>query len=255
MNPNNSRHSTLFHSVLIIGAIAAAASLLSGCSIKAAVNYKNAGKYKAGNFEYNASDVSSVDINWISGSIVVKQSDSSALSVKEEDTGLKDKQKLHWYLDGDKLIIQYCKSGYHGSFFSVKKNLTVEVPAGINLDIDSVSSDVTVTNGKKFGKVNLDTVSGDADLEIKECGSLDADTVSGDVRLDIEKCDKISVNSVSGDVTFRSLPSDGAEISFSKVSGSLKTDKNYEMNGKKYVFGGGKCSVSIDTVSGDLTVE
>ena len=66
--------------------------------------------------------------------------------------------------------------------------------------------------------------------------------------------DGVSINSVSGDVSLSSLPKDGAEITFKKVSGDLLTQKAFEKDGSTYVFGGGGTRIDVKTVSGDLRV-
>ena len=140
--------------LLLAALILLVLSLSNGCGIVSFFGrtYPDAGKYSAGNFEYKASDVSSIEINWISEDVTVKQSDQKTLSVKEENRGLNNRQKMHWRLDGDKLIIQYCKSGYKGRFPGKTKKLTIEVPAGIDLAINTVSGDVNLKDSRDFSQ-------------------------------------------------------------------------------------------------------
>ena len=124
------KKNSLLHSVLIIAGLLLAALLLGGCKVGSLVRYRNADKYETGNFKYKASDVSKVEINWISGDIEVRQGRGSTLSAEESGGSLKESQKLRWRLDGDRLVLQYCKSGYRGRIPSKAKRLTIEVPEG-----------------------------------------------------------------------------------------------------------------------------
>ena len=85
-------------------------------------------------------------------------------------------------------------------------------------------------------------------------GKADIDSVSGDATLGLADCDKAELNSVSGDFRLTKLPAGGATIKYDTVSGSVHA-ADYTMNDKEYVFGGGDCKISVETVSGDLSVE
>ena len=253
----NRRNRKGFSTFLLIVIAVAVFSVFSGFGFQFPSlfgTYKDAGKYNAGSFEYVASDVDEVEIHWVAGKIDVEQSNGSSLSVSESGKNLKKDQQLHWYKKGDKLIIQYCKSGYHGRIKSGEKNLTVEVPEGIALSVDTVSGDVKADDAREFKKADFDTVSGDITLRASECEKISVDSVSGDVTIGVSSCDEIEIDTVSGDATFEKLPEDGAKIKLSSVSGKLHTDKEHEENKKEYKFGKGDCSISVDTVSGDVFV-
>lgn len=236
--------------------------------------YPNAGRYQTGDFSYRADEISSVEINWVDDNVTVVQKDAGTLHVKETGKRLSNAQKLRWRIDGSKLILQYCKSGYWGHIPSKSKNLTVEVPAGTDIDINVVSADVTLQDSQEYGKLSINSVSGDVEAasltadktEINtvsgEC-SLDElftdkaeiNTTSGDITLGIVRCDKADLHSISGEIRLVSLPDTGARISFDHVSGDFHADSdNYTVENKEYVFGQGKCKVTVSTVSGDLTV-
>lgn len=255
MNRKENTKRRNMQSVMVIALLLAVLSLCSGCRINLRSRYKNANKYKAGDFEYNASEVSKAEINWINGSIEIRQTGGKVLSVREEGGKLSKAKKLHWYLDGDTLRIQYCKSGYNGHISSKAKNLIVEVPEGIDLAINTVSSDLTMDKDQKYGSLKINTVSGEADLYIDECRKISVDTVSGDIDLNMKECQEADIDTVSANVTFRTLPEDGAVIRFDSVSGSLDAGRTYEKKDKNYVFGEGSCKIGIDTVSGDVNIQ
>lgn len=235
--------------------------------------YADAGKYTAGNFSYKAKDISSVEIDWVSSDIKVVQKDAGTLNVSETDRGLKQKQRLHWYKDGSKLIIRFCRSGYRGRIPAGTKALTVEVPEGIDLTINTVSGNVNLTGDQTYDKVSINSVSGNvacdtlcadkADIKTVsgECGldscsldKIDVETVSGNVTAGLAECGKAQIKTVSGEVTFTKLPDGGAEIDYDHASGSLNA-QGYSKDGDKYIFGQGKCKIEVETMSGDLAVE
>ena len=250
----NKRLKTNIQSILVIAVVLIVLSFFGGCRINLRSTYKNANKYTAGDFEYKASGVSRVEINWIDGNITIRQSGKDVLAVEENGKDLKNPQKLHWYLDGDTLMIQYCKSGYNGRIPSSSKDLTIEVPEGIELKINSVSSGIRVDEDQEYENLEINTVSGTADIQIEKCEKISVNTVSGKLELKIADCDKVEIDSVSADVVFGSLPQEGAVLEYSSVSGSLKTDCPFEQNGKKYVFGKGNCAIHVHTVSGNVQI-
>ena len=234
--------------------------------------YVDAGRYQTGNFEYQARDISSIEINWVDDDITIVRKDSGTLQVAETRKKLSNAQKMRWRLDGSKLILQYCKSGYIGRIPSKAKKLRVEVPAGIDIDINAVSADIKLENRQDFGEININTVSGDIEastaaarkaklstvsgdcsLDEIQADNVEINTTSGDITLGLDRCDKADLNTISGEVRLLSLPDGGAKIDFDHVSGDLHA-QNYSSEGKEYVFGQGKCKVSVSTVSGDLTV-
>lgn len=218
--------------------------------------YKNASSYKAGDFDYEARGIKEVEVNWVDTDITVVQSGAGTLHVSETDTGLKNGQKMHWLVDDDKLIVQYCESGYKGKKIPVgSKKLSLEIPEDVDLTISCVSSEVTLEGSQILGDLKVSTVSGDVKAEnVTLSGKADIDSVSGNTTLGLAECEKANLNSVSGDFRLTKLPAGGATISYETVSGDMHAS-DYTMNEKKYVFGGGACKIDVETVSGNLTVE
>lgn len=251
--------------------------------------YDNSAKYTIGNFDYNASGVKKIVINWVGGKIDLVESHESVLSVSENATTLTDGEKMRYFLDGDTLRIHYCESGHIGLIDETQKYLTVSVPENVDIRINAVSSDVSATelNLESFdvnivsGNVTIDSVttnefdvnsvSGDLSVGALSADKIDAESVSGNIELNSVVADKIKTYSVSGKVSATvssatSIDSEtvsgniklnfegiGASVSYKTVSGDLSCD-GATVSGKSYVFGNGKVTVSAKTVSGDLTV-
>lgn len=123
---------------------------------------------------------------------------------------------------------------------SVAASVHVEGVAPGELEIESVSGDVTVAGAP--GRANVETVSGNQTLTLNSAGevssesvsgeialrgrmtgSVDVETVSGNVRVDSrgEPLRGFSANSVSGDITARIGLGNGAEVRGETVSGDI----------------------------------
>jgi DUF4097 and DUF4098 domain-containing protein YvlB len=156
-------------------------------------------------------------------------------------------------------------------------NYTIAVPRGTDIEINSVSSDVTVND--VCGSLNLNTVSGDVGVDCIE-GDGQIQTVSGDVavanvhsrHIDVGSTSgdvvvravrgSVAAHSVSGDVTLTQIESD--EVTGESVSGSVDYDGRIADNGR-YSFeahsgdvslrvtGTFNATVSVSTFSGDFS--
>lgn len=220
--------------------------------------YADADKYSVGGFSYTAEEVTCVEVNWLAGSIHLQQSQKDTLQV--EETGeLNQEQQLHWLLKNGVLKIQYCASGYMGTFPAKGKELTVEIPQGIDLSVDTVSGDVFMGDGS-FGELKIDSTSGRIDfgtVSADVCGldsvsgSIDgdkllctkrmkADTTSGDVRVDWLETPEADVETTSGRIDIGLW---GQEAEIGTTSGDIKL-----------MLERGK-SVEVESTSGSVTLK
>ncbi|HLU13551.1 MAG TPA: DUF4097 family beta strand repeat-containing protein [Arenimonas sp.] len=147
--------------------------------------------------------------------------------------------------------------GWGSSDGGEPSDLRVQVPAGVSLDIDSVSATVNVTGvaGQRLdvdsvsgnvtvraarpGEARLVTVSGDVEAEL-DTRELRAETVSGDLDLRGRIGGRVSLETVSGDLRLEA--GSVGRLDFSSVSGDARLKLGLEKGG----------SVQADTVSGGL---
>lgn len=215
--------------------------------------YKNSGRYTAGNTTVNGK-VKTIDISWNDGQVNIGLHDGDGVIVKETSgKNLEREERLHWYLKDGTLYIKYAESGFR-STKSLDKKLTVLLPEDLaltRLTVDAVSAKTTVTD-VAAGKLEIDTVSGGAKLQLRRADSVEINSVSGAVSIQTDDVpDRITVDTVSGGVTLR-LPGDaGFEAAVDSVSGDIDGE-GYTVKGKKYVAGDRKCTVQVDTVSGNI---
>ena len=226
--------------IITAALILAAAMILSSCSLYFGENinmevYADENKYSIGNFEYDAENIKTVDIEWIFGDItIVPGAKSGKLSVKEDADGVDEDLKMRCRVDGDTLRVKFCKSGFRSKMTpGAEKNVTVEIPDGVSLVVDAVSSDVLIGNGGAtpfsflktftFSKIDINTVSGKIAIEIN--------SVLGKHAF---YCENVKLSTVSGSITTEGFVNDNV----------LKTEDDGEM----------KFSLIANTVSGDVSV-
>lgn len=98
-------------------------------------------------------------------------------------------------------------------------NLTVRVPAGLHLNIGTVSGDVAAENLN--GDLDLRSVSGNVRLAGGDGPSISLETVSGDVELLDGKSPEVYGHTVSGEVTFRGPIMKDGSYEFATTSGDI----------------------------------
>ena len=254
------------------------------------MNYIDANSYTAGNFTYAAADVRAVTVSWVGGSVTLAEGAGETLRAEESGT-LTAAQQMHWRVKDGTLEIMYCASGYAGRFPLDAKALTLEIPAGADVTVSSVSApvrgdalsvgDLTVSTvsgaigladvtaadlrfGSTSGRIDLagetradalhaDTVSGAVDAEQLAARTVDVSTVSGGVKLGLAAAADVDIDTTSGAVRLTVPTTIGATFRYKTVSGSLHCD-DYRVKGGTSVFGEGGCTAAVSTVSGSLTV-
>jgi DUF4097 and DUF4098 domain-containing protein YvlB len=174
--------------------------------------------------------------------------------------------KLIFEGSGSRLLVraERNKSGkqgwlsWGGSGPSEDTLLQVHVPLSASLEVESVSADVSVVGIRASDRLEVETVSGDANLQAGT-DRLDISSVSGDMEFS-GAAKRANAESVSGDLRLRDI--DG-ELSVESVSG----DANVASSRLSQVEGGsvsgdielevelvGNASVDIETMSGELTL-
>lgn len=222
-----------------------------------------------------------VDVSNISGEIVISGWNQSAVSVIADLPG--DTQRVRVLSGHGRTTV--CVA-YNGSdscnspgFFHDRSSvhLEVHVPRGSELDVSSVSADITSSG--VAGSQRLHTVSGDIEAELgsgdddinsvsgdiklhgtgqdgalhvasvsgdvivtNAAGELDARTVNGRLSAGLSSARLVRLNTTSGDTDFSGRLSSGGSIETETVSGDQKID----------VSASGGYSFEVSTFSGDI---
>ena len=228
--------------MIVCGLVLACAVILglSGIFNGVGATYAHAEKYTAGGTEITGT-VRKLEISWTEGKVNLVTG-GSGLSVSETATKeLSDDQQLRWWLDGDTLRIQYCKSGLRTNLFSfgLGKELTVTLPEGMTLEdvtVETASAEVAATDlraenaeiSSASGKVNLKLDGGTQKVEVS--------TASGNIQIAASSAEKIRAESASGAIDLRADRAVKAELH--SVSGAVRAEL------------GGFDELQIETVSG-----
>jgi len=242
-------------------------------------------------------NIDSLNINWVSGEVIIEASEDGKVSFYEEwDGSISKSDALSYYVTGSKLGIEWDKNVAAG-WFNIKnpvnKRLVVSVPETLkSVYVNSVSAEVYLRNIDITGKLEIDTVSGDISVENSESAYVLMDTTSGEQSFNGE-CKSIEMNAVSGncsfvgscaDLNFSSTSGDfigeftklpgeieidttsgdseldfpeepDFELEFDTVSGDFFCDLPLIYGDGEYRCGSGKCEIGFDSTSGDLRIK
>ena len=246
------------------------------CSCESSYDdYDDAKFYTAGDFQYQATEVKEIEIDWIGGSIEIQPGESGKVSGIENSLTRSDSQKMYHYLDGDTLKIEYCASGYKGEIDENQKNLQIEIPKGIDLHIETKSASVSIgtievrslsidsTSGDITGErwtvqtdveietgsgclsvgeliaddLDFDSKSGSLSIERCQLKQIDGETKSGTMKLGMAGLCVGSLETTSGKVVLRSLEKGGLGVRFKSFTGELKTERAYGKENRYHFFG------------------
>lgn len=134
--------------------------------------------------------------------------------------------------DGVYIEVEYDED-YHGRQ-EVATALTIRMPAGAALSVETVSASISVTGVS--GELDLESVSGNIDIASKP-SALDIETVSGNIHVEAAPPES-DISSVSGLIEIRTS------------GGSLDAEN---VSGKILIHGGVIDGGDLQTVSGDIT--
>ena len=271
----------LLTSLLIVGINVSPSSFFTGdwSSGIIGVTYKNSALYNVGGGTVT-DEFQSIKVNWTNGKINIESYDGEDTVISETEVAEKE-NKLRWRVEDGVLKIQQMAAGMRfGLKKTPKKTLTVKIPSSAAeklkfVNTDSVSAEVNIIGIAASGKIEIDTVSGSAELKNIKTARLDIDTVSGEVNAEGE-ISELESDSVSGDITVSSAvplekldcdsTSGNIRLTIPKNSGfTLKADTvsgdiscglpTVSESKNRRVCGDGSADFETDTVSGDLIIK
>lgn len=270
----------LLTSLLVVGISSSPSSFFSGdWSLGGiGVTYKNSALYNVGGGTVT-DEFQSIKVNWTNGKINIESYDGEDTVISETEVA-EEENKLRWRVEDGVLKIQQMAAGMRfGLKKTPKKTLTVKIPSSAaeklkSVNTDSVSAEVNIIGVAASGKIEIDTVSGGANLKNIKTEKLDIDTVSGSIKAAGEFTE-LESDSVSGDVTVSSVTplkkldcdstSGNIRLTIPKNSGfTLKADTvsgdiscglpTVSESKNRRVCGDGSADFETDTVSGDLII-
>lgn len=198
-------------------------------------------------------DVSKIDIESISLTIVIYESDVAEVTIQDNSTGYGNKNKNKIFYKDETLFF---KQGKQNSFLSsIKGNVVVEVPRGsiLEYDIGSISGSI-YHDALSKENIRVNTVSGS--IKISQAGErVFAESISGSIKMVAnENSKEISASSVSGSIKIQLDKVQGYEMYYSTVAGSIKdtySEIDYSKSGKA-INGDESLKIRTDSVSGSI---
>jgi len=231
--------------------------------------------------EFAAEDIRKLEIEWVSGDIILQSDDTAdTVRVLEEYTA-DTKNQLVYKRSGNTLTIQFCEDSISFPSFGfnysgdINKDLTILVPSDWiceELEIVTASANLLIRD-VTIREVDFDGASGTCDFVNCTVDNLDIDTASGDVRfqgvLESLNFDAASasfygelqntprhmeVDGASGDLELF-LPEDsGFSVSVDGLSCKFSSDFPFEMKNGYYVHGDGSCKIDVDGMSSNVSI-
>ena len=227
--------------------------------------------------------VDAVEVDWDSGNVVVAVSESAdsvvfydAISPTSSFRGeITEDLRLHYAVQGRKLIIRYAASGAQREK-NLQKDLFLYVPSAKNFndfEIDVSVGSVSVKN-LTAGDLEIDVPSGSVSVENSTvndvsvhcdanavslsnviANDVSVETRSGSVKIEGVSFNELSVETDSGNVEWTPLKDFGFKLDFETRQGNLHDYFGLVPNGKNlYRFGDGFSEADVETSTGDLTI-
>ena len=194
-----------------------------------------------------AAGIDAVQIDWISGEVVVKIGETEKIVFSEAGTGLTEKTALRYDVQGSTLDIHYCDDQKFLNVNLTAKQLTVTLPAALaenlrEISVETVSADVTIDDPAfRMEKLDFETVSGNLNAMIDFAGTAELETVSGNLRVN-GAIRKFEAESNSG---ILSVTGGTNEFKAESVSGDVLLDCRNEAPG----------GLDIETTSGNVVLQ
>lgn len=235
----------------------------------------DAAGYVSETFSVEPARVREIEVDWLGGSVMVVLTDDDRLSFAEMAyQDVPEEQRLSYALDGDTLKIDFCRSG-HLLSSSPEKQLVLSIPRGLTLEkfeADTTAAAVNVT-GLHTQTVDISTVSGGVDLAAEAyeidisttggCAAVDADfyqldfsAVSGSLTLTMQRAAEVEAETTSGGVTIHLPPSSyGFALDFETVSGTPEIAFDANGGDGHWTYGDKASTLTVDTASGNLSLD
>ena len=235
--------------IILILAVLILCPALSACNTSSNVTsflYDKAELYSVGGANLEVGDINKIKIDWIDGKVNVAYHSLDTVRISEKTETGKEEEDLtvHYLVDGNTLRIKFAASG-EWVFKNVKKDLTVYLPVGFDLDQLEIKTKDSVVTLDEIAVTDLyvDTVSGSVMLDNCHVSrDIEIETVSGSIHIDTDNVESLKMETVSGsmNVTASVITVLDVETSSGQVN----------INASEYIG-----SIDIDAISSDVTLK
>ena len=209
----------------------------------------------SGEESFDAAEVKSLDVDWVSGAVSVEAWNGETIVIRENAAEpLTEGQRMRWKLSGGTLSILFCANGENRV---PDKTLTVQVQRYlllVSVDVDAVSAPVTLSGLRVESDIDSDTTSGAVLARSCICKALDVDTVSGGIRLeDTNAAGAIDLDTTSGKIFMSACSS--ASLDIDTVSGRVEGEALSVGKDVNLDSGSGAIVMRALTVGGQVDVD
>ena len=256
---------------------------IAGCS-SSEERYPNASKYVPGTQEITQR-VKTIEVDYAEGTIELVPASSKAVTVKETaNQDLDDDHKVHTWVDGSTLHVQFSAPKEGLSFSGITKNLTIELPEKVTLSevnlrtgsanvscgnvgirklsilggssdvkldcsprkasIEISSGDVQISSQDKISELKVVTSSGDLHAELGKCREAELLASSGDITLSAKEMSRLTSRVSSGTCTF-SFEKEPRKAEIESSSGDIRVELPKKCN----------LTIKVGTASGDFVYD
>ncbi len=202
--------------LVVISAVVAAA--IAGFAIWLSANYafgqldyyyEGSQAYSSGNAELQASQVSYIQVDWLSGDVVVEQYHGDTIQITEDNAPISDNNKLHYHLnDNGYLQIKYFSSRQEAGIYRKVQNKTLHIKVPENTDLENL--DITVETGsatakslKIDNKLYVTSVTGNVNLSDLQAETLFCDVTTGSITDTGSVAHSVEVGVVTGNISMK----------------------------------------------------
>lgn len=193
--------------IFVLGLLGFAMLFATSCIINMGIDsYADAAKYSvmtdSVTFDTN---ITELDLTWHSGNVDISMYDENYISISETaNQSLSSKKRLHYYMDGTKLRLQFCESNFSAGS-SLKKDLVIKLPRSTylsNLNIDNAACDIKFTD-INADNANITTASGQISGNFaSNIQNFKIDSASGDIIIKSANVNSLKIDSASGNLDF-----------------------------------------------------
>lgn len=233
-------------------------AMINGLSFGALNGYSGDDDYSTDALPDDLSSVREINIGWACGEVDLKCADNSNFEIFEE--GTTDKYKLCWKLDGQKLLLRYCKNASLFAASLPHKILNVTLPASIELDnvhISNASSKLHI-DGIKANKIDIDSASCGSEINGCTADEIKIDSASGKTVITDCNAKVLSIDSSSGGINVTNTSADTIELesaSGSKVLTDCRCVKlKTESSSGSLKYNGIAEEIDCKSASGSITL-
>ena len=224
-------------------------------------NSKDAKYYVMGGSTFAASDVSELNIDWVSGTVTIEAYDGTEVAISEtSEDALTDSTTMHYYLESDgTLNIRFGIPGMKAQGENLPdKNLLVRVPRTLRLDeveMNGLGRSIQM-DSVRCSTLEMNSVSRQITLNECEIKDIEVNSVSTNVEATFSKMpEDIELNNVSGN-TLLYVPEDaGITLEYNGLVSNFYSELPVARKGKNKVIGNGACEIECNSVSGELAIK